>query len=213
MQVAGQVEKESKATVNTANALIFGTKWTGKINTDNAWSKACTKYPEILQPRKLKDSEDGQVNWLPYKNINDWTDRVKDHLIDMNMVKYESGWISNTYFLVYFFTIYKFKISHCFLLQMMYDLRCHSIILVMPVILLTWTKHNTGSQHPTKKEDQLLNAMEVHSSPVQESMLLKVCAILLTCTQPIQQRRLFLFCISSTLSKRKNIKLKLIFIG
>ena len=65
MQVAGQVEKESKATVNTANALIFGTKWTGKINTDNAWSKACTNYPEILQPRKLKDSEDGQVNWLP----------------------------------------------------------------------------------------------------------------------------------------------------
>ena len=191
MQVAGQVEKESKATVNTANALIFGTKWTGKINTDNAWSKACTKYPEILQPRKLKDSEDGQVNWLPYKNINDWTDRVKDHLIDMNMVKYESGWISNTYFLVYFFMISMLKISHYLFSQTVYDPRCNYIILMMP-----------GSQQQ-KKEDQLLNATEVYVYPVQEILLSKVCTILLASTQPMQQGRLFLLGISSNLAHRK----------
>ena len=85
----------------------------------------------------------------------------------MSMVKDKPVWISKTYFLVYFFTIYMFKISHCFFSQMVYGPRCLSTIPMMPGILSTQAKHNTGSQQRTKKEDQLLNDMEVHPSPVQ----------------------------------------------
>ena len=92
----------------------------------------------------------------------------------MNMIKDELVWISNTYFLVYFFMISMLKISHYLFSQTVYDPRCNSIILMMP-----------GSQQQ-KKEDQLLNATEVYVYPVQEILLSKVCTILLASTQPMQ---------------------------
>ena len=67
IQVAGQFEAKCKSVVNTPNMLIVGTKWVGKINTNNAWRKVCTKHPEISQPVKVKYSEDFQVNWLSLK--------------------------------------------------------------------------------------------------------------------------------------------------
>ena len=191
MQVAGQGEEKIKSMFNTATTLIVGTKWSGKINTDNAYRKARTKYPEILQPIKVKDSEDRQMNWMSYKNINDWKYTAKYIYIDMNMIKDELVWISNTYFLVYFFMISMLKISHYLFSQTVYDPRCNYIILMMP-----------GSQQQ-KKEDQLLNATEVYVYPVQEILLSKVCTILLASTQPMQQGRLFLLGISSNLAHRK----------
>ena len=144
MQVAGKGEAKNKVMVNTSNLLIVGTIWADKINTDNAWKKAHTKHLEILQPVKVKGSEDRWVNWFSNKNINYWKYRVKDLLVDMNMVKDEPGWMSKTYLLVYFFTIYMFKISHCFFSKMVYGPRCHTIILMMSGIFSIQTKHNTS---------------------------------------------------------------------
>ena len=134
MQVAGHGEAKLKVVVNTDNVLIFGTKWAGKINTNNMWSKECTKHPIKLQPLKVKDSEDRWVNWLSYKYINELKYLVKDLLIDMNMVKYKPGWISNICFLVYLFTTYMLRISYCFFYQMVYGPSCHSIIPMIPGI-------------------------------------------------------------------------------
>ena len=96
MQVAVKGEEKRKAMDNTANTIIFWTKWAEKNNTDNVWRKARTNQPEILQLVNVKYSEYRRMNWLSYKDINSWTDRVKDILIDMNIFKEELGYIRMT---------------------------------------------------------------------------------------------------------------------
>ncbi len=45
-------------------------------------------------PAKAKDNEDHRVEWLTFRNVNDWTDAAKKLLIEMGMVKDAPGFIS-----------------------------------------------------------------------------------------------------------------------
>ena len=86
--------------ITAAQALTVGTLWEDKICPRNLWRKTRTNHPAILQPVKLKNSEDRRVEWLSFKNINTWTDAAKKLLIDMDMVKDEPGYISKYYLLL-----------------------------------------------------------------------------------------------------------------
>ncbi len=99
MQVSGEGEANSKKLINVATALIVGTEHEGKMDPAYMYHKARQAHPEIMNPTSKKDNEDHRVDWLTYKNINDWTDEAKRMLIEMGMVKDEPGLISK------FFTI------------------------------------------------------------------------------------------------------------
>ena len=74
-------------------------------------------------------------------------------------------------------------------------------------------KQNTGYQQRTKNKYQLLNAMGVRFSPVRNSLLSKVCAILLASNKTMQKGRFLLLCIYLTIAHRRKIILELIFVG
>ena len=102
MQVSGGGEATGKKMVTTGAALLVGTQWEDKICPVNLWRKTRKRNPAILQPVKVKDSEDRRVDWLSFKNINLWTDAAKKLLIEMDMVKNEPGFISTYLFLPFF---------------------------------------------------------------------------------------------------------------
>jgi len=43
---------------------------------------------------KQKHNKDRRVDWLTYKNVNDWTDQAKAYLVELGMLKNKPGWIN-----------------------------------------------------------------------------------------------------------------------
>ena len=106
----------------TVKALMMGTEWEQKICPDYLWRKVREDHPAILNPVKQKHNEDRRVDWLTYKNVNDWIDRAKAYLVELGMVKSEPGWISE--FLVCFYlTTLQFTFSNTRFHQMGFGLR------------------------------------------------------------------------------------------
>ena len=97
MQVSGESEASGPKMTATIIALVHKTKWEGKFDPDYAWRKTRIAHPEILNPVQAKNHEDRRVDWLSYKNINDWTDGAKKYLIELGMLKAEPGIICEYY--------------------------------------------------------------------------------------------------------------------
>ena len=47
------------------------------------------KHPEIFNPVMAKNDNDRQIEWLTFKNVNNWTDMVKGELLRIGKVKNE----------------------------------------------------------------------------------------------------------------------------
>lgn len=73
MQACGEAEASRPTMLATARALTDRTKWEGKFNTNYALRKTLRDHPAILNPVMAKNNEDRRVDWLTFKNINDWT--------------------------------------------------------------------------------------------------------------------------------------------
>ena len=127
MQVSGEGEANRQKMVITAKALMMGTEWEQKICPDYLWRKVREDHPVILNPIKQKHNEDRRVDWLTYKNVNDWTDRSKAYLVELSTVKNEPGLISELLVCFYFLT-FQFTFSNTRFLQMGFGLRSLSSI-------------------------------------------------------------------------------------
>jgi hypothetical protein len=93
MQVNGETEASKSKLLSVSHALVNGTKWEGTFSHQYLFNAARRKYPEIMNPVKAKSHEDRRVDWLSYKNIHDWTDRVREYLIGIDMLSPEPGYI------------------------------------------------------------------------------------------------------------------------
>ena len=91
MQVAGEGEASSVKMKALTEGLVANNKWEGVFSTEYCWRKARKNHPEIMNPVKAKVNEDRRVEWLSYKNVMDWTARVKEFLISIGMAKDEPG--------------------------------------------------------------------------------------------------------------------------
>ena len=94
MQVAGEGEATANKILTLTRAITSGTEWEHRINPEYTWRAVRLRHPEVVMPAKAKDNEDHRVEWLTFRNINDWTDAAKKLLIDMGMVKDAPGSIS-----------------------------------------------------------------------------------------------------------------------
>ena len=92
-QVSGNGEMNGRKMVETATALTVGTPWAGRIKPQVLWRKVREDHPGVVNPVKAIDSDDRRIDWLKFKTINEWTDKVKEELIYMGMVKDEPGFI------------------------------------------------------------------------------------------------------------------------
>ena len=110
LQVSGEGDVNRQKMVIAGKALMMGTEWEHKICPDYLWRKVREDHPALLNPVKQKHNEDRRVDWLTYKNVNDWTDRAKAYLCELGMVKNEPGFISELLlcFLRSHFTIHSF---------------------------------------------------------------------------------------------------------
>ena len=77
MQAAGEDEATSAKLGHTLTAMTSGTKHDGTFNKTYALRRARRDHPEVFNPVMAKNDDDRQVEWLTYKNLNDWTDVVK----------------------------------------------------------------------------------------------------------------------------------------
>ena len=93
MQSSGEGEASSLKMRAIAGALTLGTQFENKFSTDYLWQRTRIEHPKMLYPAKAIDNEDRCVDWLTYKNINDWNKRAKKILIDIGMCTPERGLI------------------------------------------------------------------------------------------------------------------------
>lgn len=90
-QVASEGEASGKKIKALTEGLVTGTKWESVFSTEYCWTRTRSQHPEILNPVRAKINEDRQVEWLTYKNINNWTAAAKKFLIAIGMAKDEPG--------------------------------------------------------------------------------------------------------------------------
>ena len=94
LQVSGNGEA-SKAKLKAAtDALKTGEKWEGLFDTEYALKAARRRHPELLNPAGAKNTDDRRMDWLTFKMINEWTDRMKSFLIGIEMLLDSPGYIS-----------------------------------------------------------------------------------------------------------------------
>ena len=93
MQVSGEGEACRSKMIATATALMHKTEWEGKIDPNYLWNLARAEHPAIMNPVMAKAQDDRRVDWLTYKNIQDWTKRAGKFLVDIGMAKDEPGYI------------------------------------------------------------------------------------------------------------------------
>ena len=58
-----------------------------------------------MNPVQSKNHKDCRVDWLSYKNINDWTDMTKEYLINIGMLKDAPEIICKWYYSILLFPI------------------------------------------------------------------------------------------------------------
>ena len=93
-QAAGAGEVTSRMLKNSIVAATAGTKHEGNFNARYVASCSRFLHPEVFHPVMALTNEDRRVEWLTYKNLNDWTDIVKRELVDIGMVNDKSGFVS-----------------------------------------------------------------------------------------------------------------------
>ena len=96
-QAAGAGEVTSRMLKNAVTAATVGTEHEGKFCPNYVVRSARKLHPEVFAPVKSLANEDRRVEWLTYKNINDWTDIVKRELIDLGVVYDSPGFISKLF--------------------------------------------------------------------------------------------------------------------
>lgn len=94
MQASGEGEATTAKLKRTLTAMTAGTKHEDTFNNEYAVLKARRLYPEVLCPVSAINDDDRRVDWLTYKNINSWTNAVKQELIDLGVVYDKPGFIS-----------------------------------------------------------------------------------------------------------------------
>ena len=92
-QVSGDGEASKQFLKATSEALVSGTEHEGTFNHEYAVRASRRRHPELLLPARAKNNEDRRVDWLTFKNINQWTDGVKKFLVGIGMLKDEPGYI------------------------------------------------------------------------------------------------------------------------
>ena len=93
-QASGTGEVSGKSMAHDIYALTVGTKYEGTLDPTYAVRKARNENPAMFNPVMAKNDDDRRVEWLSYKNINDWTDMAKKELIQIKMVIDKPGLIS-----------------------------------------------------------------------------------------------------------------------
>ena len=99
-QAAGAGEVTSRMLKNAVTAATVGTEHEGKFKPDYIVRSARKLHPEVFSPVKSLTNEDRRVEWLTYKNINDWTDLVKAELINLGIVYDKPGFMSKLLLMV-----------------------------------------------------------------------------------------------------------------
>ena len=94
MQASGTGEATYAKMDKKNEALTVGTSHADTLNSKYTFCKARMAHPEIFNPVMAKNDDDRRIEWLTFKNINDWTDAVKEELVQIGMVKKELGIIS-----------------------------------------------------------------------------------------------------------------------
>ena len=94
MQASGQGEANCRNMRNTIIAMTVGTEHEAKLKTQYVFRKARATHPEVFTPVLAKNDDDRRIDWMTYKNINDWTDMVKKELLRIGMVVDKPGLIS-----------------------------------------------------------------------------------------------------------------------
>ena len=94
LQVSGNGEASKGKLKAAADALTTGTKWEGKFDTDYVLRAARKRHPELLNPAGARNTDDRRMEWLTFKTINEWTDRMKSFLVGIGMLSAEPGYIS-----------------------------------------------------------------------------------------------------------------------
>ena len=90
-QVASEGEASGKKIKALTEGLVTGTKWESVFSTEYCWKRTRSQHSDILNLVRAKINEDRRVEWLTYKNINDWTAAAKKFLIAIGMAKDEPG--------------------------------------------------------------------------------------------------------------------------
>ena len=100
MQAAGQGEANSSNMRKAIFAMTVGTEHGTSMDTEYVFKKARASHPEVFTPVLAKNDDDRRIEWMTYKNINDWTDMVKEELIRIDMVVNKPGLISKWSFVL-----------------------------------------------------------------------------------------------------------------
>jgi hypothetical protein len=93
MQASGEGEASSLKMRAISSAVTLGTKFENTFSTDYLWRKTRLDHPRLIMPAKAIDNEDRRVDWLTYKNINDWNTRAKSFLVSIGMGTEDPGLI------------------------------------------------------------------------------------------------------------------------
>lgn len=94
MQALGEGKATTAKLSRTLFAATTGTDHEGTFNHKYAVERARREHPALFQPVQAKNNDDRRVEWLTYKDINDWTDACKGELIKLGVVLDKSGHIS-----------------------------------------------------------------------------------------------------------------------
>ena len=86
LQVSGNGEASKGKLKAAADALTTGTKWEGKFDTDYVLRAARKRHPELLHPAGARNTNDHRMEWLTFKTINEWTDRMKSFLVGIGIL-------------------------------------------------------------------------------------------------------------------------------
>ena len=100
MQASGQGEVNSRNMRKAIFAMTVDTGHETSMDTEYVFKKARASHPEVFTPVLAKNDDDRQIEWMTYKNINDWTDMVKEELIRIGMVVDKPGLISKWSFVL-----------------------------------------------------------------------------------------------------------------
>ena len=87
-------------------AMKVGTEHEASMDAEYVFRKARASHPEVFTPVLAKNADDRRIEWMTYKNINDWTDMVKEELIRIGMVVEKPGLISKWSFVLGHYLMY-----------------------------------------------------------------------------------------------------------
>ena len=94
LQASGEGEATTRKLTDTLVSLTAGTNHEGSFDPDYAVKKTRRLNPAVFAPVNAINDDDRRIEWLTYKNLNDWTNAIKKELINLDVVKDVPGPIS-----------------------------------------------------------------------------------------------------------------------